>query len=106
MLAHQRLELADQRRVPAEREIRVDPVLERRQALLLEPGSLGLRERLVREVRQRRSAPQRQRLPQPLARPPGVPLPKRRAPRIHQRLETVHVQLPARGLRADTRAPG
>ena len=52
MLAHERLELADQRGVPSKREVSVDSILERREALFLDPGSLALRERLVREVRQ------------------------------------------------------
>ncbi len=66
MLRHERLKLADQRRVPAEREVRVDSVLECPQPLLLQPADRNLRERLIRDVRQRRPAPQRQ----PFAQPP------------------------------------
>jgi hypothetical protein len=57
----QRLELADQVGLPAAREVGVDPLLERRQPQLLEPHDLGLRERLVGEVRERRAAPERER---------------------------------------------
>ena len=64
MLGDERVELADQLRVPARGEIGVDPLLERRPAQLLEPRDLGLRERLVGEVGERRAAPQRQRPPQ------------------------------------------
>ena len=94
VLAHQRLELADQRGVPAEREIGVDPILERREALLLQPRSLALRKRLIREVRQRRPAPQRQRLPQPSARELRITLRERVAALRHARLESVRIELP------------
>ena len=57
MLANGALQLADQRGGFAERQVSVDPVLDRRQALLGEPGDLTLREGLVRELRQRRSPP-------------------------------------------------
>ena len=61
MLGHERLQLADQCRVPAQREVRVDPILERREPLLLEPPDLALRERLIGEVRQWWPAPQGER---------------------------------------------
>ena len=68
-----RLELADQLGAAAQREIGLDPVLERRQPLLLEPRDLRLRERLVGHVGQRRAAPDRERLPQPFGRVAGSP---------------------------------
>ena len=83
MLGDERLELADQLGVAAAGQIGVDPLLERRQPQLLETGDLGLRERLVGEVGERRPAPKRERLAQ-LLRPPlsGVPsAPRRRAAR-------------------------
>ena len=49
MLRHQLLELTDQLSVPAQREIRRHPVLEHREAKLLQPRHGRLRERLVRE---------------------------------------------------------
>ena len=54
------LELGDELRVTSEREIRLDPLLERDGAQLLEPRDLGLGERLVEEVRERRPAPERE----------------------------------------------
>jgi hypothetical protein len=95
VLAHQRLELADQRGVPAEREIGVDPILERREALLLQPRSLALRKPLIRKVRQRRPAPQRQRVPQPSARELRITPRERVAALAHTSLETIRVEQPA-----------
>ena len=60
----QRLELGDELGVAPEREIRLDPLLERDGAQLLEPRDLGLGERLVEEVGERRAAPERERLAQ------------------------------------------
>ncbi len=57
----ERLELGDELRVAPEREVGLDPLLERDGAQLLEPGDLGLRERLVEEVGERRAAPERER---------------------------------------------
>ena len=47
------LQLPDQLAVAAQSEIRVDPLLERGEPKLLEPGDLRLRERLVCEVGER-----------------------------------------------------
>ena len=63
MLPHERLQLADQLRVPSVREVELDPLLEAREAELLQTGDLGLGEALVGEVRERISAPQLERLP-------------------------------------------
>ena len=62
VLDHERVQLVDQVGVASERQIRVDPLLERSQALLLElsPGSSA--ERCSVEVGQRRAAPERERL--------------------------------------------
>lgn len=106
MLAHERVELADQLRVPTEREIGVDSILERRETLLLEPGRLALRKRLVREVSQRGPAPQRQRLPQPIPRELCITRPQRIAPLGHERLEPVHVELAVFSLEHIAAAPG
>ena len=62
MLGDERLELADELVVAPEREVRVDPELDRRQPDLLEPGDRRLGEALVGEVGERRAAPQRQRV--------------------------------------------
>ena len=53
---------ADELGVAAEREVGVDTLLERAEPQLLEPRDLGLGERLVGEVGERRPAPQRERL--------------------------------------------
>ena len=65
----ERLELGDELGMTSEREISLDPLLERDGAQLLEPRDLGLGERLVEEVRERRPAPERECLAQrPLGR--------------------------------------
>jgi hypothetical protein len=61
----ERLELDDHLPVPAERQVGIDPALQRRQPQLLEPRDLVLGERLVGEVDQWRSTPELQPLPQP-----------------------------------------
>src|SRR5206468_3141116 len=58
------LEVADQVAVAAEREIAVEPILERPEPQLLQPLDLAPREALAGELRQRRPPPQRQRLRQ------------------------------------------
>jgi len=50
MLDDEALELRYELAVPPEREVGVDPVFERGQSQLLEPGDLCLREGLPREV--------------------------------------------------------
>ena len=60
------LQLADELRVAAERELGVDPPLDRGEPDLLEPLDRGPRERLVREIGERRAAPEPERLAQQL----------------------------------------
>ena len=79
VLRRQRVELRDQRGVAAEREVGVDPHLDREQVHLLEAPDRRLGERLVGEVGERGAAPERERLAQLLGgllrlgcrRPPG-----------------------------------
>ena len=89
----QLLELSHQRVVPPEREIRIDPKLESRAPDLLQPCDRRLGERLVLEVRKRRTSPQRQRFVQALGRlgrePAGLQLPRL----VHQLLEPMQVQV-------------
>jgi hypothetical protein len=66
MLGGQHLELGNQRRVAPELEVGVDPQLERLETQLLESRDLAGGERVEREVRQRRTSPQGQRLAQDL----------------------------------------
>ncbi len=61
LLRDQLLELADELAVSAEREIGVDPVLERCQSKLPEAHDLGLCKRLPRQIGERRAAPERKR---------------------------------------------
>ena len=78
----QRLELGQDVLVAAEREVGLDPILERGEPQVLEPPDLVLRERLVREVGERRAAPERERARggdrKPRRAPRGAPA--RRAP--------------------------
>ena len=96
MRAHERLKLGDHLAVAAQRQIRVDAVLQRRQARLLQAGDLTLRERLVPEIRKRRAAPQTQRLPQARSRRGRVTARKRGAPVGRQPLELIQVKLARR----------
>src|ERR671923_201963 len=62
ILADERLELAHDLGVPARLEVGVDPLLEDGQPELLQAADLGLREGLERELAERRSAPEGERL--------------------------------------------
>src|SRR5207247_781371 len=58
VLGDQGLELADRLVVPPERDVGVDPLLERSEAKILQPADLRLGERLVSEIGQRRPPPE------------------------------------------------
>src|ERR671928_222043 len=90
MLSGQRLELGDHLLVPPEREVGLDPVLQGREAQLLEPPDLVLREWLVGEVRERRPAPERKRLREPRRRGGRLLVPRL----LDKRLEARGVQRP------------
>src|SRR6185369_6686856 len=62
MIRDERLELADELGVPAERQVGVDPLLQRYQPQILQTPGLRTRERLVGELCERRPPPQRERL--------------------------------------------
>ncbi len=64
MLRDEHLQLADHRRVPTQREIGVDPVLDGRQPQLRETFHLRPQGRHVRDVAPGHAMPQRQRLTQ------------------------------------------
>jgi hypothetical protein len=93
MLAEQSLQLADQRRVPAGGEIGLHARLQRGQPLLLQPRDLRLRERLELQARQRRPAPQPQRLPQQPRRLHGSSGCQRPPALLHAALEALGIQL-------------
>ena len=69
MLADERLELVDELGRAAEREIGLDPPLEREQPQLLEPLGVEPQRALVRELAERPAPPQGQRLAQALGGP-------------------------------------
>ena len=69
VLFDESLELPDESEMARGVEVGLDPLLQRREPELFEPGDLRLRERLVRELRERRAAPERQRLAQELRAP-------------------------------------
>ena len=91
VLRHEVLQLGHDVAVPAGREVGLQPHLHRLQALLLEPRDLGGSERLGREVGERRSAPQRERLAQDVRGLRGfavrqrLPAARGRAPRSARR---------------------
>jgi hypothetical protein len=62
MRGHEALELRDRVTVAAERQVGVDPCLERAEAQLLEPGNVALEGLLERQVRERRAAPELERV--------------------------------------------
>ena len=62
MLTGQPLQLGGECTRRAESQVGLDALLQARQAQLLQPGDLGLRERLVAKIGQRRTLPQGERL--------------------------------------------
>jgi hypothetical protein len=78
----ERLQLGDERRVPAVLELGVDPGLDRGQAELFDPLDLAAGEVVVGDLVERRAAPERERLRQRL-----------RTPVVDRALETVGVEL-------------
>ena len=90
VLLDERFELRDRLLVPAERQLRVDPLFARRQQQLGQSPVLALRKRLVPEVGKRRSAALPEGLVEQFERPGGVLLFARP---VQQRLEPVRVEL-------------
>ena len=58
MLADERFELRDERRVPSKREFGLDPGLGGRETQLFQPLDLDTRERLELQIRERPTAPE------------------------------------------------
>ena len=75
-----------------EREVGLDPLLERVQTLLLEATDLDLRERLVGKLRQWWAAPQRERLAEQLGRALGLLLGHGRPALGDEPLEVLQVE--------------
>src|SRR5450755_307061 len=89
-----------------ERKLGTNPVLQRRQARLLQPCDLALGERLKREIGQRRTAPQPQRLTQRLARAPRIARLQRAATGNQQRPEAIDIHLATIALQNVTTVAG
>jgi hypothetical protein len=84
-------ELSDQLRVSAEREVGVDPCLQRRQPLVLELGERIARERLVLEIRQRPAAPEVERPTERSRRFLGLAVPELAPAFLDQQAEALEV---------------
>ena len=92
--ADERRQLADELRVLPAGEIGVDPRLERRKPLLLELAARLGRERLVREIGERLSTPERERLAEACApRSSGARRRARARPRSTSAPEALEVDL-------------
>ena len=92
ILLHPRFELTDQLRVPAELQIGIDAVLDRRGARLLEPGDHRAGEGVVREVDERVAAPQGERVPEHVRRRLGVARVQRGASFCREPVEASRVE--------------
>jgi hypothetical protein len=93
MLGDQLLELGDHLAVAAEREARVDVVLDGREPQLLEPPDRLLRERLVAQVRERGARPDRERRAERVGRLLGPAGGQRGAPGGGEPLEARQIEL-------------
>ena len=91
--ADERRQLADELRVPPAGEIGVDPRLERCEPLLLELASRRRRERLVREIGERASAPELERAPERLRRRARPTVAELAAPSLDERSKALEVEL-------------
>ena len=93
VLGHQRLELGDECEVAAERQLRVDALLDGRQPELLEPLRLDLREPLELEIPERPSVPEGFRGAEGLRRGSGIAGRERLPPLRGEPLEALEVEL-------------
>ena len=93
ILRHQSLELRDQPGVPSEGQVGLDPILDRAEAQLREPGYLVAGEVLVGEVGERLTAPQLERGPELLGRPGGIAAVECLASLVREPFEPVGVDL-------------
>ena len=90
---YQSLELGDQLGATSDRELGVNPILQSAKPALLEPLRLERGKRLVEEIGEGRSSPDRQRVAQGLRRRRSVAGRSGIAPTAHQALEAAKVQL-------------
>ena len=103
MRSDQRVQLADQRRVPSEREIRLDAILHRRHAQLGQPRDLAGCKRRTRELRHHLATPQPQRGLKRPCRLRRVAVRQRLSPGRNQPLERVGIHLPRAHAQPDCR---
>jgi hypothetical protein len=96
VLLDQRRKLLDERVGPAQRQLGFDPLFEREQPQRLEPLGFQAEGALAGEARQRSTAPERQRLPEPVGRPLRGAAGERVLALPHQLLEPVDVNRLAR----------
>ena len=92
MVAHQSLELTDRLGMAAERQVGLQPRLDRGQAQFLEPRDLARGERLEFEPRKRRSSPQAERRTQYLTRLTRFSPRKKLAAPLEQGFELIQVE--------------
>src|SRR5207302_5507232 len=90
---HERFEFRDQLVVASERQVRLDPILERREPRLPQPPNRILRERFVGEVSKRLASPQRQRRAEPVLGARRIAVAKRTPPFSTKRLELSDVDI-------------
>ena len=93
MLGAKRLELRNERELSAEHELRIDPLLDSRQAQLLEPLDFHPRERLELEVGKRAALPEMLGAPQRCRGPTRITFRECFAPDRHEPLEMLEVEL-------------
>ena len=92
VLTNQRLELARHLGVPGACKVGIDTIFEAGEAQVLEPRDLRLGESLVADVRERRAAPERERLSQRLRRLLLLALSELFAPSLQAFFEAVGVE--------------
>jgi hypothetical protein len=93
VLRDETLRLRHELRVPPEREIGIDAILERSEAQLLQPLDVDAGERLERQIGERTAAPQRERLAQPLGGTLRRVRRQRAASFLGQVLEAMEIEL-------------
>ena len=71
LLGDETLQLGDERRVTAERQLRVDPILQGEEPQLVQPARLVRHHTSLSRTSRTRAAPQRERRPESISRAPG-----------------------------------
>jgi hypothetical protein len=97
LLGDQRLQLADEVAVAPSGQIRIDPILQRRNLQLPQASNRGLRPSLIGEVGQRRTPPQRERLGEQCRRTSWFTSGKRLTSALRELLKARKIDLLGRG---------